>query len=794
MRNLNTLKTMITAVAMLMATTALANRISENQAQAIASQFMTGKTLHPVNLQTGQHAPRQGAYYVFNAEASKGYVIVAGNDHLPAILGYSDSGTFDVTDVPPAMQELLDYYAEQANNASARSPQQVSRAPIAPMLKSIWGQDNPFNFYAPFTNTSTSNGVTLALHGATGCVATAMAQVMYYYKWPTSTTKTIPAYTSTSESDGLTFYRPALGVTTFAWNSMKDAYQYGDTANASGQAVAKLMNYCDQSLKMVFNKNSSSASTSDIPQALVTYFNYDATAHYVKRNSYTTADWENLLYSELQAGRPVVYRGTKNPGGHAFVCDGCDASGLFHINWGWNSLSNGYFVLSDLNPDAQGIGGSDGACGYIYDQGMVIGIKKQANTASPLLIRFYEMNYKSSTTLTRSSSSNDFSFEVYGRFQNASNEARSFDYGFGLFQGNSMLSTLRTFSRNETLDPGWYMHNTWTVPFGKNMTSGTYYIRPIYSELGKNQWKVCEGSSANYIQMVISNNSCTATVFGTNATPNYTASSMTFAGTKNTGKQVDVTANITNKGNTQGDIIYLFVDGVKTTSALADMAKNTSANVVFHFTPTTAGTKTVKLSLNENGSSPLITKTVSITTMPAASLTVTNTVLNATNYVINSNKFSVKSVIKNTGNTTYNEDVTLRLYRVNNGNRGSNVQDVTIPVTISAGGSKTVQFDCDNVMNGEKYFAWVYYFSSGSKIQSSGTTSYTMNFPASSLKAGDINGDGKVDISDVNIVINIMLGKASASSYPGNANVNGQGGIDIADVNAVINIMLGKNS
>ena len=786
MRNFDTLRTMVASVAVLLATTMLANRINENQARAIATQFMAGKTLQSVDLQRGAHAPAQGAYYVFNAEANGGFVVVAGNDRLPAILGYSDKGAFDVTDVPPAMQELLDYYASQASNPTARAPRQVSRTPIAPMLKSIWGQGNPFNLYAPYTRTSTVDGVTRALHGYTGCVATAMAQVMYYHKWPNSTTKTIPAYTSESD-DGLTFYRPALGVTSFAWSSMKDTYQVTDTTNASGQAVAKLMQYCDQSLEMVFNKNSSSASTSEIPGALTTYFNYDATAHYVRRDSYTTADWENLLYSELQAGRPVLYRGTKNPGGHAFVCDGCDTQGLFHINWGWNSLSDGYFVLSDLNPDAQGIGGSDGECGYIYSQGMVIGVKKQAGSASPLIIRFYEMDYQSGTTLTRSASGNDFSFDVYGRFQNASNEAKLFDYGFGLFQGATMLQTVLTRTRSSALDPGWYTHNTWTVTFGKNKTSGTYYIRPIYSEPGANDWKECEGGSANYIQMVINNNSCTATVYGTNG--------MTFEGTKHTGKQVDVTANLTNKGNTHGDIVYLFVDGVKTTSALADMAKNASGNVVFHFTPTTAGTKTVKLSLKDDGSNPLISKTVSITAMPEASLTVTNTVLNVTNTssrIVTSNKFSVKSVIKNTGNSTYNEDVVLRLYRVTNGNSGSNVQDVSIPVTIAAGGSKTVQFDCDNVVNGEKYFAWVYYFSAGQQERASGTNSYTIQFPTGGLTKGDINGDGNVDISDVNILINIMLGKAAASSYPGNANVNGTGGVDISDVNAVINIMLGK--
>ena len=797
-------KMMTVVLAVASAVVASAAPVNENQALSAASRFMSGKTLTAVTLQRANRAPGQQAtaqaYYVFNAQASEGYVIVAGDDRVPAVLGYSDNGTFDPANVPPAMQALLDGYAAQIAGLpqDAQAPQQVSRTPIRPLLHSIWGQGEPFNYYLPFTRTTTSDGVTRAWHAKTGCVATAMAQVMYYHKWPPRTTQTIPAYTSSTTSNGktLTFDRPAMPVTALNWDAMKNAYITTDSTQASGQAVAKLMEYCDQALEMQFYASSSSAQTSEIPMALTSYFDYDATARYVKRISYTTTEWENLLYSELQAGRPVVYRGHKNPGGHAFVCDGCDANGLFHINWGWNSQSNGYFLLRDLNPDAQGIGGSDGECGYIYDQGMAIGIKPNNGGVNAINVMFYEMEI-TSTNGTRTSSGTDFSVTVLGRFLNNTPYDEIFDYGWGLYQGTTLKSVLSQSSRTSTLQPNYYITVERTLSFGSGLSNGTYQLRPIFKEQNQSTWKVCEGGMSNYVTAIISGNNCTFEANGTKADPNYVINNVTFGGTLNTGKQVNVTASVTNKGKSLDNIIYMFVNGVKTTSALSDLEENQTGDLTFHFTPTTAGTKTVTFSLNENGTSPLATRTVTINIMPEATLATSNKVLNITNGAvtnyISSNMYSVETTFTNNGTTAYNEEVTLRLYRVSNGTSGSNVQDVTLPLQLAAGQSKVVRFDCDNVVDGEKYFAWVYYYSAGQQVRGKGTSSYTIIFPNEpEYQKGDVNGDGKVDIADVNAVINVMLGKAAASSYKGNPNVNGQGDIDIADVNAVINLMLGK--
>ena len=784
------------------ASISVANPISERQALSVASRIMTGKSLTPVAMHRANRAPGQAtaqAFYVFNAQANQGYVIVAGDDRVPAVLGYSDNGTFDPADVPPAMQELLDSYAAQieALPESTQAPQHVSRTPIAPLLTSIWGQSEPFNYYLPFTRTTTNNnGVTRAWHAKTGCVATAMAQVMYYHKYPDQTSVAIPAYTSVGE-DNLTIERPELPTTTFDWSAMKDAYNSMDSANASGQAVAHLMVYCDQALQMRLSEATSSAKTSMIPGVLSFFFDYSPNMRYVTRDSYTTTEWENLLYSELAAKRPVVYRGTKNPGGHAFVCDGCDANGLFHINWGWNSLSNGYFLLRDLNPQAQGVGSASGNCGYIYDQGMVIGIKPPVEEDLVTSVRYGNMGCTTHMDLKRNSNEEDFKYYITGRFYNSTAHEEAFDYGWGLFQGETMTAVVNKQSQTDKIEPDEYIPQDVDIYFGKGLANGTYQLRPIFSETGKEQWKQCEGASVNYVVVVIDGLNATVDAHGLMGNHSYIANSMELTGTMHTNKSVKAVANITNKGNSMGDIIYLFVNGTKTASALSDLEYNQSGDLTFIFTPKMGGNLSISLSVNEDGSAPMIYKSIYVSDMAHAQLESTHEVLNVTDqetHIVTGNNFSVKSTIKNTYSEEYDEEVTMRLFRVSDGEHaGTSVQNVTLPVKIAVGETKTVQFDFDNLVNGERYFARFFYYSNGEMVRSTATATYKVVFAGGDKPTkGDINGDGKVDISDVNIIIDVMLGKNQDASTKAKADVTGDGKVDIADVNAVIDIMLGK--
>ena len=194
---MKTKRNVITLMCLLAITTAWAKPISESQARSIASAFMARHEMPSSSLKMAQKAPKlsapatdeNAAFYAFNASRG-GYVIVAGDDRVPAVLGYSDKGTFDPEDVPEAMQELLESYVAQidALDSGAKAAMHlVNAAPIAPMVKAQWSQNNPYNMKLPFIN---------GKHAHVGCVATAMAQVMYYWKWPARTTCAIPGYTS----------------------------------------------------------------------------------------------------------------------------------------------------------------------------------------------------------------------------------------------------------------------------------------------------------------------------------------------------------------------------------------------------------------------------------------------------------------------------------------------------------------------------------------------------------------------------------------------------------------------
>ena len=349
--------------------TALAGPITESQARTIASDFMGSQLKTTPSLKMARKAPQLGAsdkaaYYVFNATQG-GYVIVAGDDRAPAVLGYSDNGTFDSNDVPEALQYLLEGYAAQIEALGLglkAAPLLTGRGTIRPLVPAVWSQNNPYNILLPYVNGS---------HAVAGCVATAMAQVMHYWKWPARPSQAIPAYTSSD----LQIYMPELPVIDFNWNAMQNTYQTNDTSSTAALAAARLTLYCAQSMEMNFKANSSGATTTRMPLAMSNYFGYKASAHTICRDNFTSQGWADALYTEIAAGRPVVYSGSKKSGGHAFICDGYDGNGRFHINWGWNGQSNGYFLLNVLNPDQQGTGSASGTYGYIYDQAAVIGIE-----------------------------------------------------------------------------------------------------------------------------------------------------------------------------------------------------------------------------------------------------------------------------------------------------------------------------------------------------------------------------------------------------------------------------------
>ena len=766
-----------------------AGPITESQAKAIAENFLASHGALTTRLITAHKAPRlggmptesQAAYYVFNGDrANSGFIIVAGDDRAPAILGYSDHGTFDAGNVPSAMQEWLDGYAAQIEELDKGAQAAVmleSKRAISPLVQASWSQNNPYNILLPIF----SNGK----HAYVGCTATAMAQVMHYWQWPSSPTRSIPAYTTKT----LGIEMPELPVVNFDWYAIQNTYLTTDTTSANALAAATLSLYCAQALEMDFKTTGSGASTSSVPLRATTYFDYDASAHMEGRESYTTQRWADLIYGELTAGRPVIYSGNKKSSGHAFICDGYDGNGMFHINWGWNGQSNGYFVLNVLNPDLQGTGSASGAYGYIYSQGAVVGF--QPNKGGSHIFEVTAENVKLDSYVgTRDYTSDPFTIYVSGQFHNFTSDTLDLRFGWGLFQNEELINTLYS-AYNHTLRPG-YFHNhvNRELQFGENKTSGTYRIMPMYSEYDQNNWRPCAGADRNYIEVTINGNTITCQGFGTAATLDYTINDITFNGYMHPSRPVDINVNMTNNGLSDNLLLYMFVNNTFTSTGYVGIEPGETDDISFRYVPDAAGTYTLTFSFNDDGSDPIATRTITINEMPAANLSATIEVLNASNYVINSDKFSVVLTITNNGTTTYNEDISIKLYKNTYDNSGTTVQAMNQPLTLAPGVTSSIQFDLDNVIDGWKYFVWTYYYSSGEQVRLKGSSTYTMSFPEEpEIVIGDVNGDGVLTIKDVTDLIDYLLG-SSASINPIGADVNQDGGITIKDVTDLIDMLL----
>ena len=389
-------------LALLLTTTAAANPITPQQAQQNALTFLKSKAKSINNSSLRQASLRSSSaanegYYVFNIGNNAGYVIASGDDCAPAILGYADSGHIDMDSLPENMKSWLEEYARQIQFmrekgcSSSRQPVSSSNlALISPLLTSAWGQDDPYNKNCP-----DFFGYDKCL---TGCVATAMAQVMYYHRSNsvTQTTATIPAYTCSRTWDfGYGPQRISVDAIPAGayidWDAMMDSYNGTESARKK-QAVANLMKYCGASVQMDYADRYNGGSTApslSVPVALSSYFNYNNGMSLENRNSYSSNDeWNILIYNELRLSRPVYYSGFNDSYGHAFVCDGYGGAGYFHINWGWNGSYDGYFLLTALDPEG-------GSSGYNLRQEALINAFPRSSTPIPSpIISFADANVK----------------------------------------------------------------------------------------------------------------------------------------------------------------------------------------------------------------------------------------------------------------------------------------------------------------------------------------------------------------------------------------------------------------
>ena len=742
------MRTLTTTAAILFALMAIAAPVSPDKAQQIASEFMlqhrAGVTLNaspvtraPKMMANGTASATQTSYYIFNASGNNGYVIVSGDDRTIPVLGYTDSGKFDPNHVPTNMKAWLENYAQQISvldqlgiSGQDLNTPRPTRNSISPLITSHWDQGAPYWNHCPEFMDVDENGDTIGEYAYTGCVATSMAQVMNYYKFPLYCTQIIPSYIVTfywQEEYGA-FETDPLDPIMFDWDNMRDNYT-GAESDAEKEAVSWLMLYAGSAAQMQYGLNASSTSDPYIPTALNEYFNYDAKLVY--RSDYDQADWEDMIYQELVAGRPMIYNGRAGTGGgHSFVCDGYAYGDYFHINWGWGGLGDGYFVLSVLNPYAGGIGSTTSLEGYNIDQTAVIGIQpgySGHHEETDHRLTVFNMYYTGTRSFERS---DDGNFKLNKRryikvtAEDHIDDGTKYLRGIALYDSNDNFVELiaQTYYGSSFLS----ITDSWpdnqssvSYPFAKDITSGTYKIVPVSSVAGSNTWEPMIESDRYYIEATINGNMIT---LADHPVVNLEATNFEFTGGEKVGlaEQCHVTVKNNSIDRFSGRL-FLYVENENideyseyTTVVEAEIPAGGTKVVTFNFTPKNAGTKSAHLSTHDTSWNPAIPGTGSVNIAGSVTYPMNLSVdINAVGASEDMNIYDsyIKFKVDVTNNNTegeYNRYILAPLFIVDENGHGEMVTYLSRNVVIPAGETQTFYFEFDNLAFGSVYALNIY--------------------------------------------------------------------------------------
>ncbi len=431
----------------------------------------------------------------------QGYLVLSADDVAPAVLGYSDNGGFDPQNIPANMQEWLNGYSDVIALAAERggrvlqAPANPALKDIAPMVKTRWNQGEPYNILCPM---QTINGQVYRTY--TGCVATAMAQVLKTYEYPTQGFGS-NSYTWNNQTLSFDF-----GNTTFDWANMTDIYNNNSTIEEE-DAVAELMYACGIASYMNYSAGGSGAAGVNAAVGLVNYFGYDPTVQYLMRDYYPLPVWSTMIHEELSKGHPIYYDGANASVGHAFVLDGYrSADGFFHVNWGWGGMSDGYFSIVTLDPDAQGIGGSTE--GYFSGQSGIFNLKPAEEGSNEIAPVFYCQGLNTETrTYTR-----DQDVEI------GSENGGFFNYSLG---DMTVKFGLKLTASNGTTEYSWWSYGNYELGYGYGFrifdikgsdfpnVSGEYIAEPCV-QTGNNVYEIpCPAGMSSKLKVTIDGNNIT---------------------------------------------------------------------------------------------------------------------------------------------------------------------------------------------------------------------------------------------------------------------------------------------
>ena len=788
--------------------------VSLEQAKATAKQYLVkanaGKMMAPAASEPvlfkqvmGDINKSTPVLYIFNT--STNFVIVSGDDRAEEILAIGDS-PLPTDKFPANVQAWLDMYKNELDwlianpdakvqKISSASPPKAVTGTYGPLLTALWDQEAPYWNQCKFTYSGTT------YQCLTGCPATSASMVLYYWKWPKQAVPALPSYTAALELsywNSVNFTYPALPSVTFDWDNMKDTYSNYTTAQ--GNAVATLMRYVGQAEHMMYGTSAAGGSgiyTTDTQNIVDMYvlFGYDeTTCRVISQSSYSTANWANLLQTEMAEGRPVVYTAVASSGGgHAFNVDGYRSSdNKYHINFGWSGDGNNWCVMNSF---------SDGD-GYTFNQGqqMVIGIQPK-NMGPMIESSVADLNMTCNTGETATATFTVKGSNLTDKVNITKTDANT------VFSVSPTSVTIAQAEAGQTVTVTFHptAHGTFTGKLTLKSADAEDVIVNLNGVATLKKGNVTLQEATDVTETSFK-------AMWTDATPRANVASYTlevkeydpnaatllieenfnkFTAPNSTDIGTTLDSWMDNTGWT-GSKLYREDGGIRLGTS---SAKGTLTSPALDLSDS-EGKVTVKFTAirYNNDNNPELSISCGSSTQTLA-MTDTDTeytvVLDAPTQAGQKVEFAT---------TKNGKRVIISHIEIHNGDVSEATMTLKAPAEQGDANYRLVTGITDLFYNitgltpAKTYrFKVKPLYIDGTEGNWTKNKQVTLAGQAATLP-GDVNNDGKVDVQDVNILVNILLGTDQASNYEGRADVDGNGKVDVGDINTVINTMLNSNN
>lgn len=724
-------KSLLLSAVILFCLTAFAGPVDRETALARAKKFYADKGISIDQQRPAFKAPRAGSaeekayYYVFNAGNDKGFVVVSGDDRTPEILGYTDSGTFIEDEMPDNMRSWFNHYADEIKFLDDNNIQRTAESKattlrkaskvhhsIAPMLTCLWDQGNPYNVSCPVYYDGNNNTQT----SMTGCVATALAQLLYYHKYPQATKMRIPGYSKKfTLTDGTVKYvtlRPIDAGTKIDWDNMLDRYN-GSETEVQKKAVGDLMLIAGQAVRMDYGASSGS-SYANSRKLFVDYLGFDDGVQILRSDKYGIQEWFEMMYDELAAGYPIAYGGSSTGGGHAFVIDGYDGGDLFHLNWGWSGGSNGYFLISVLNPGDQGIGGSTSADGFSMAQDAIMYLRAEDDGIA--------YNPESDTHMaindTKVTGTN-----VFSNYINWSGSTNSFNGAIVMEDAAGTLVPVSDVQTANNLSANYYLGWTFNLN-GRFDKPGTYRVTPASKLTANPTWRPLYDLRGDYILAEVDQdlNVTLSTVYAGNG---LSIAEWAFPGTLTKGDQQDVTVKFQNDGSEFLKEVSLFASktsdkGSAVSNALVGVKAGESNIITFFFKPAEAGEYNIWITRRDNPNIVIGKTTVTVNETNVKKYNLRFSTMSVSNKAIGGRAIGSVTV-QNIGTTDFDGRIKLQLWKKDqsSGTYWSS-SSTTVDVKVLSTKSALAYFDFQNLEMNREYALVAYYTNQPGELDNSG--------------------------------------------------------------------------